>query len=172
MSESRVPIEPGFFTIPRDPNEAPRLLGSRCRECDETFFPRRPICAQCLTEETEDVRLGPRGRLYTYTYTHLPLFNSRRAGGGGYGVGQIDLPEGPRVQAVNPDKPEGIQEKPCSQRCTSASRSDHGPILDVQCTVDSKCRPTDRALSEVAQVADVRWGPPSSMPKRYNVRMD
>ncbi len=100
MSESRVPIEPGFFTIPRDPNEAPRLLGSRCRECDETFFPRRPICAQCLTEETEDVRLGPRGRLYTYTYTHLPLFNSRRAGGGGYGVGQIDLPEGPRVQAV------------------------------------------------------------------------
>jgi uncharacterized OB-fold protein len=103
MSEApaeRVPIEPGFFSIPDDPDGAPRLLGSRCRGCGEVLFPRRRICARCLHPELEDVELGPRGTLYTWTWVHFPLFGSLRADDGGYGVGQIDLPQGPRVQAV------------------------------------------------------------------------
>lgn len=103
MSDSRparVPIEVGFFTIPDDRDEPPRLLGSRCPSCGEQFFPRREICAKCLHHGTDEVLLGPRGTLYTWTYVHFPLFNSRRAETGGYGVGQVDLPEGPRIQAV------------------------------------------------------------------------
>ena len=97
---ARVPIEAGFFTSPDDRDEPPRLLGSRCQACGEQFFPRREICAKCLHHGTDDVLLGPRGTLYTWTYVHFPLFNSKRADSGGYGVGQIDLPEGPRIQAV------------------------------------------------------------------------
>jgi uncharacterized protein len=105
MTESsprrRVPIEPGFFTIPEDPNEPPRLLGSRCRACGEQFFPRRHVCARCLAQGCEDVLLGPRGTLYTFTWVHVPFFGRKSAAdGAGYGVGQVDLPEGPRVQAV------------------------------------------------------------------------
>jgi len=103
MSEApavRVPIEPGFFTIPDDPAEQPRLLGCRCRDCGEHLFPRRVVCAACLSENLDETLLGPRGMLYTWTYVHVPFFGSRRADVGGYGVGQIDLPEGPRVQAV------------------------------------------------------------------------
>ena len=97
----RVPIEPGFFTVPEDPATPPRLLGSRCRACNEYFFPRRFVCARCLAPDTQNVELSPRGTLYTWTYVHFPLFGSKRADhAGGYGVGQIDLPEGPRVQAV------------------------------------------------------------------------
>jgi uncharacterized OB-fold protein len=96
----RIPIEPGFFSIPDDPSESPRLYGSRCRACGEAFFPRRVVCAKCLHQGCDDIELGPRGTLYTYTYVRLPLFGSQRADAGGYGVGQIDLPEGPRVQAV------------------------------------------------------------------------
>jgi len=97
----RVPIEPGFFTVPDDPSAPPRLLGSRCAVCGEHFFPRRQVCARCLAGGTQDVELSPRGTLYTWTYVHFPLFGSKRADhAGGYGVGQVDLPEGPRVQAV------------------------------------------------------------------------
>jgi uncharacterized OB-fold protein len=96
----RVPIEEGFFTIPDDPTEAPRLLGSRCQDCGEVFYPRRHVCARCLHEGTDDVELGPRGRLYTWTYVHVPLFAKKNAKVEAYGVGQIDLPEGPRVQAI------------------------------------------------------------------------
>ena len=96
----RVPIEPGYFTIPSDPAAPPQLLGSRCASCGEHFFPRRPVCAKCCHRVTEDVALSSSGTLYTYTYLFVPLFNSKRASDGGYGVGQIDLPEGPRVQSV------------------------------------------------------------------------
>ena len=100
MSErrSRVPVKAGFFTVPDDPTEPPRLLGSRCDDCGEHFFPRRAVCAKCLSERTTDVRLGPRGTLYSYTFVHFPLFGSSRIEHIGYGVGQVDLPEGPRVQ--------------------------------------------------------------------------
>ena len=98
--KERVPIEAGFFTIPSDPGEGPRLLGTLCRACGEAFFPRREVCAKCLSEDTEDTRLGPHGTLYTYTYVHLPMFGTSRTDTQGYGVGQVDLSEGPRVQAV------------------------------------------------------------------------
>jgi uncharacterized protein len=96
----RIPIEDGYFTIPDDPAERPRLLGSRCPACGEHFFPRRHVCAQCLTEGCEDVELGPGGTLWTWTYVHVPLFAKKDRSVGSYGVGQVDLPEGPRVQAI------------------------------------------------------------------------
>ncbi len=105
MSETRVtrlPIEPGFFTIPGDAATVPRLLASRCRGCGETYFPRRELCCVCFSRDLEATEIGPRGTLYTYTYVRVPMFGRKRSGEGdpGYGVGQVDLPEGPRVQAV------------------------------------------------------------------------
>jgi uncharacterized OB-fold protein len=97
---ARVPIEEGYFTVPDDPGDAPRLLGSRCGACGEHFFPRRHVCASCLAEGCEDVLLGPRGRLWTWTYVHVPLFAKKDARVDAYGVGQVDLPEGPRVQSI------------------------------------------------------------------------
>jgi len=96
----RVPIKPGFFTIPDDPAAPPQLLGTKCTSCGEHFYPRRTICAKCLSDRTTDVEMGARGTLYSYTFVHLPLFGSTNMEhADGYGVGQIDLPEGPRVQA-------------------------------------------------------------------------
>jgi uncharacterized OB-fold protein len=96
----RVAIEAGYFTIPDDPAERPRLLGSACPACGEHFFPRRLVCAKCLHEGTDDVLLGPTGRLHTWTYVHVPLFAKKDGSVEAYGVGQVDLPEGPRVQAI------------------------------------------------------------------------
>jgi uncharacterized OB-fold protein len=100
---ARVPIEEGFFRVPDDPDDpddVPRLLGSRCPACGETFFPRRLVCAQCLHEGTEDVELSTRGRIHTWTYCHVPLFGKSDADVSGYGVAQVDLPDGPRVQSI------------------------------------------------------------------------
>lgn len=97
---ARVAIEDGFFTVPEAKDEAPRLLGSRCPVCGEHYFPRRLVCARCLHEGCEDVLLGPRGRLHTWTYVHVPLFAKKDAKVEAYGVGQVDLDEGPRVQSI------------------------------------------------------------------------
>ena len=97
---ARVAIEEGFFRIPDDPAEPPRLLGSRCPACGEVFFPRRLVCAKCLYEGTEDTELSTSGTIYTWTYCHVPLFGKKDADVTGYGVAQVDLPEGPRVQSI------------------------------------------------------------------------
>jgi len=97
----RVPIKPGFFTVPDDPTAAPKIIGSKCNTCGEHYFPTRAICAraECLSADTSEVLMGPRGTLYSYTFVHMPLFGSSNLEHmDGYGVGQIDLPEGPRVQ--------------------------------------------------------------------------
>jgi uncharacterized OB-fold protein len=109
VAKRRIPIEPGYFTIPDAPGEGPRLLGSRCRACGEHFFPRRVVCARCLAQDCEDVLLSPAGTLYTFTYVHFPLFASSRADHGGYAVGQVDLPEGPRVQSVLSGGPDAFR---------------------------------------------------------------
>lgn len=99
-AKPRVPIKPGFFTVPDDPSEAPRFLATRCEACGEYFFPRRQVCAKCLSERTTNVELAGRGTLYSFTFVHFPLFGSTNlAHMEGYGVGQVDLPEGPRIQA-------------------------------------------------------------------------
>jgi uncharacterized OB-fold protein len=46
-----------------------------------------------------DVDLSPEGVLYAWTFLYVPRMGSISFGdAGGYGVGQIDLPEGVRVQ--------------------------------------------------------------------------
>jgi uncharacterized OB-fold protein len=96
----RVPIKAGFFTVPEDPSVAPKFLATKCEACGEFFFPRRQVCAKCLSERTTGVELDGKGTLYSYTFVHLPLFGSTNLEHmDGYGVGQVDLPEGPRIQA-------------------------------------------------------------------------
>ena len=99
-SRPRQPIKPGFFTVPDDPAQPPKLLGTRCESCGEYFYPRRALCGKCMSRKTAEVELDARGTLYSYTFVHLPLFGSTNMEhADGYGVGQIDLPEGPRLQA-------------------------------------------------------------------------
>src|SRR5260221_2916677 len=75
-SRPRVPSKTGFFTIPADPNQPPTLLATVCETCGEYFYPRRAICAKCLSDRTRDVELAARRTLYNYTFVHMQLFGS------------------------------------------------------------------------------------------------
>ena len=95
----RVPVKPGYYTVPDDPAATPEVICSRCTDCGEYFFPKRLVCAKCLSRRTEETRVPARGTLYSFTFVHIPLFGSTKIEyAEGYGVGQIDLPEGPRIQ--------------------------------------------------------------------------
>lgn len=95
----RIAVKPGYFTVPDDPAAPPEVIVSRCTKCDEYFFPTRLVCAKCLSRETEETTVAARGTLYSFTFVHIPLFGSTKVEHQeGYGVGQIDLPEGPRLQ--------------------------------------------------------------------------
>jgi uncharacterized OB-fold protein len=90
----RVALEPGYVTVPDDETALPRLLGSYSPATGLHFFPRRRCCPITFTP-VEDCELSPRGVLYSWSY----LVSSSGVDTLYVGVGQIDLPEGPRVQA-------------------------------------------------------------------------
>ena len=102
----RVSMAEDYFEVTDDPASPVRLKGSKCQSCGEVFYPRRIVCAKCLHEGTDDVILGTTGTLYTWTWVHLPLFAKTDAKVSAYAVGQVDLPEGPRIQAILQGEPD------------------------------------------------------------------
>jgi uncharacterized protein len=96
---SKKPLEEGYFEI-SDEGEL-TLLGSYSKAADVYFFPRRKLCP-ITGEAVEDVKLPREGNLYTWTYVALPILGNVQMGSQskGHGVGQIDLSNGVRVQAV------------------------------------------------------------------------
>lgn len=90
------PLQEGYFVIRED--GSPALLGSWSPAANQHFFPLRKQCP--ITEEpVQTVELPTGGILYSWTFIHMPVMGATLMGGGGHGVGQIDLPGGVRVQA-------------------------------------------------------------------------
>lgn len=96
----RRPLEAGYIDVPDDPAQAIRLIASYSAEADTYYFPRRYRCPR--TEgPVEDRRLSPIGIIYSWTYVHFASMGRvKYAESNGYGVAQVDFPEGPRVQGV------------------------------------------------------------------------
>lgn len=69
-AKERVPAVEGWFTLDADD---PHLLGNRCTGCGAYFFPRASgLCRNpaCDGTEFEEVELGSRGTVWSYTTNH------------------------------------------------------------------------------------------------------
>lgn len=90
------PADPRLFYLN---GEVPVLLGSRCPACVESFFPYRRLCPICM-RELSAVDLPGTGTLYSHTCVHVRSFKQGRIVDGGYGIGEVDLSHGPRIQTA------------------------------------------------------------------------
>lgn len=103
--KKRVPLKEGFFTGPLSNPEQVRLAGNKCRSCGEVFFGKRPACENCQSLDLEDVALGKRGKLWSYTVIRHrpppPYIGPEPFVP--FGVGWVELPEGVRVLAALTD---------------------------------------------------------------------
>ncbi len=89
-----IPFKEGLFSWPLAPGEQAFLLGNKCKSCGKIYFPKAALCPECLKENgMEEMKLGPRGKLYTYTIVRVPSPGFKAP----YAFGYIDLPEGVRV---------------------------------------------------------------------------
>ena len=69
MSETRetTPAVEGWFEMDSD---GPRLIGTRCGACGTYYFPKETVFCRnpaCVSTELDEVRLSPRGRLWSFT---------------------------------------------------------------------------------------------------------
>jgi len=93
---STSPAIEGWFTTGPEPS----LVGSRCRTCASTFFPRATgFCRnpRCNGAEFEDVELSRRGRVWSYTdaqYQPPPPYIPATDPYEPFALAAVELPEG------------------------------------------------------------------------------
>ena len=97
-TKKQIPVAEGLFYIPSSPDEKPHLIGSRCRECGEVFFPATDMCANCCVMNMEKIALSRRGKLDTFTDVNYAQQWSKEPVP--YCVGAVDLPDGVRINSV------------------------------------------------------------------------
>jgi len=82
----------------------PSLLGSRCANCGEVYFPAATGCTRCLGTAMTPADLGGEGVLWSWTIQDfLPKapYNSGESDADfkPYGVGYIEMPSGIKVES-------------------------------------------------------------------------
>ena len=88
----KVAVKEGTFI---EDLEGGRLLGSKCKSCGQIFFPKSSLCFSCFSEDTEEIVLSRKGKLYTFTIGRMASMNFQPP----YAIGLIEMPEGIRIMA-------------------------------------------------------------------------
>ena len=95
-----VMLVPGAFHVPEGPDDEAYLIGSRCRACGATVPHLMAVCPACVSADTmEEVPMGQRGRLYSFTIANVAPVGFTAP----YFQAYVELPEGPRVFALISD---------------------------------------------------------------------
>jgi hypothetical protein len=79
-----------------------KLMGSRCKECGETYVPVRKLCTKCNTADMEWVEMSGKGKLAAFTSITVgtPYFVEKGYDRKNpYCFSVIKLDEGPMVSA-------------------------------------------------------------------------
>lgn len=87
---------------------AHKLLLQQCAACQHTYFPPRPFCPGCSSQEVRTIEASGQATLYSYVISHrsAPGFQPP------YAIAVVSLPEGPRMMTNIidcPQTPEALQ---------------------------------------------------------------
>lgn len=74
------------------------LIGSKCTNCGNVFFPSRVICPDCRRKgNIEDFQFSGKGKIYTYSIVKAPSDDFKKIAP--YAVAIIELEEGAKLTA-------------------------------------------------------------------------
>jgi uncharacterized protein len=89
-NDTRIPIRENAFVEGAD---GLVLRANRCKTCGQIFFPGATLCYACFGTDLEDLILSRRGKLHSYTISHMLAAHFAAP----YAVGYVDMPEGVRI---------------------------------------------------------------------------
>ncbi len=101
LEEKRIPVRQGLWIGSSSANDSPRLIGSRCPQCGEIFFPKKEVefCIHCQNMGLEEIILSSRGKIYSFTVVmqRPPVYYQGEVP---YAIGYVELPEGIRLETL------------------------------------------------------------------------
>jgi uncharacterized OB-fold protein len=90
----QIPVAEGLFTSISGEHH---LIGSKCLNCGEVFFPSQDVCGFCSTIGTEKVTFSNKGTLDLFVCSRYPT--PGYFGRSPLSVGFVKLPEGTKIIA-------------------------------------------------------------------------
>jgi uncharacterized OB-fold protein len=94
IEKKRLPVLPGIIHEATSSDDKSYLIGSRCRVCGRTFFPKLSVCRVCMVDDTlEETALSTKGKIDTFTVVYVAPVGFKTP----YIQAFVDLPEGPRI---------------------------------------------------------------------------
>jgi uncharacterized OB-fold protein len=88
----KIPCQEGLWSIPSSLDETPQLMGNKCLNCGEIFFPANPICLNCQNKNMKKIKLSNKGKIWSYTTIMLAPPKWYK-GPVPFDLGYIELPE-------------------------------------------------------------------------------
>jgi benzoylsuccinyl-CoA thiolase BbsA subunit len=85
LGENQKLMKDGVIEFPE--NGKPYLVGSKCKKCGKEYFPARPICLECFSEEMEIIPLSQEGSIYAMTNVYVGIKGFKAP----YMLGWIDV---------------------------------------------------------------------------------
>ncbi len=85
-----------------DGTQEGELRLQRCRDCTASYFPPRPFCPHCSSQNIEVFVASGRARLYSYVISHRPSPGFEAP----YAIAVVELEEGPRMMTNLVDTPQ------------------------------------------------------------------
>ena len=98
MSREKIQfLSSGLYVVPDSGD--PYLVGSRCRFCEEVYFPKKTTdyCIHCQQNGLKDVPLSRTGVVAAFTVSEQAPSGGFYRGRVPYAYGYVDLPEGVRI---------------------------------------------------------------------------
>jgi len=72
------------------------LIGSKCSQCGNVFFPSRVLCPECRRKgKIEEFKFSGEGKIYTYSVIHTPTDEFKTLAP--YVVAIVELEEGAKI---------------------------------------------------------------------------
>ena len=69
--QNRYTVGTGGEIFFRALKEHGKLIGTRCPTCNQVYAPARSFCERCFSKLTEEVEVGPKGTLVSYTFCYF-----------------------------------------------------------------------------------------------------
>ncbi len=102
VNKQRIPLKKDLWSEPSADGKV-FLLGSKCKNCKEIFFPKKQegaVCTYCQHDEFDEITLSDKGKIYTYSVVMIRPPGGYYNGEVPYALGVIDLPEGVKVETL------------------------------------------------------------------------
>lgn len=106
MSEEKktIPLREGLW-VDKGKDGMPHLLGHRCLNCGEVFFPQKEnrTCTKCHSTNLELIELSRKGKVFAFSVVMLRPPGGYYRGDVPYALANVELPDGVIVEGLLAD---------------------------------------------------------------------